>query len=135
MRVQSFKRYDSTFREEALALLQRSDRSLLAVAADLGIPANTLRYWYNADMAKKGKRPTGRPEKAPVPRDETPEQRIARLERENAALRKKVDELEMDRAILKKAAALKDPHESSLACQLSGYRKLEGPSAAARLGV
>lgn len=37
--------------------------------------------------------------------EETPEQRVARLERENAALRRENDTLRMDREILKKAAA------------------------------
>jgi transposase-like protein len=36
---------------------------------------------------------------------ETLEEKVARLERENAELRKQRDSLEMDRAILKKAAA------------------------------
>ena len=103
MRVGNQKRYDETFREEALALLKRSDRTLNAVAADLGLNANTLRYWYKADMAKKGKKPAGASPKPPA--SESVDDRLARLERENAALKKKVDELEMDRAILKKAAA------------------------------
>ena len=44
-----------------------------------------------------------RPESAPA--DETAEQRAERLERDNAKLRKQVEQLEMDKAILKKAAA------------------------------
>jgi transposase len=40
-----------------------------------------------------------------VPGGETPEDRVHRLERENAKLRKQVERLEEDRAILKKAAA------------------------------
>jgi len=103
MRVGNQKRYDETFREEALVLLKRSDRTLNAVAADLGLHANTLRYWYKADVAKKGKKPAGAPAKPPA--SESVDDRLARLERENAALKRKVDELEMDRAILKKAAA------------------------------
>ena len=45
--------------------------------------------------------------------DETPEEKIARLEKEVASLRKKNDQLEMDRAILKKAAALTYPREAA----------------------
>ena len=56
MRVLTKKRYDAVFREEALALLQRSDRSIYAVAMDLGVPDATLRGWYNADVAKKQKK-------------------------------------------------------------------------------
>ena len=103
MRVQKQKRHDDTFREEALVLLKRSDRTLNGVAEDLGIPASTLRYWYNADMGKKGKKPGGAPSKPSG--SENVDEKLARLERENIALKKKVDELEMDRAILKKAAA------------------------------
>jgi transposase len=108
MRVQVHQRYDETFKQEALELLERSDRSLHGVAIDLGIEPSTLRSWYKkAEMAKKGKK-RGRPHKAlPVrdPASETQDDKVVRLERENAALRKQVDSLEMDRAILKKAAA------------------------------
>jgi transposase len=108
MRVHTRSRYDETFKQEALVLLERSDRTLHAVAVDLGVEPSTLRYWYKrAEMAKKGKK-AGPPRKALPTRDpasETPEEKIARLERENASLRKKNAELEMDRAILKKAAA------------------------------
>ncbi len=40
-----------------------------------------------------------------APTTETAEEKIARLERENARLQKKLDEVELDRAILKKAMA------------------------------
>src|SRR5262245_40624718 len=105
MRVRSSRQYDATFRLDAVELLLKSNRTLKEVARDLGIPATTLTYWYKAEMAKRGKKP--RPARTPVrdPAEETAEEKIARLERENAALRKAVEQLEMDRAILKKAAA------------------------------
>ena len=108
MRAYSHRRYDETFKQEALELLERSDRSLGQVALDLGVEPTTLRYWYKkAEMAKKGKRSGPRVKALPVadPASETPETKLARLERENQTLRKKLAELEMDRAILKKAAA------------------------------
>jgi transposase len=107
MRVQTHRSYDDSFRADAIALLERSGRSLNAVAEDLGISYSTLRYWYKADMAKKGRKSSRQAAKVPVvdPLKETAEQKLARLERENAALRKRNEELEMDRAILKKAAA------------------------------
>jgi transposase len=108
MRVQTQRRYDEAFKDDAVALLRRSDRTIGAVARDLGIPPSTLEYWYNADMAKKRKKQPPRLGKAlPVrePTAEHPEDRIARLEREVAELRKENDSLKMDRAILKKAAA------------------------------
>jgi transposase len=42
---------------------------------------------------------------AVAPAGETAEQKLARLERENTALRKEVESLRTDREILKKAAA------------------------------
>jgi len=109
MRVQNrrpHRTYDEIFKEDALALLRRSDRSTKAVAESLNIPIATLRYWYKADMTKKGRKPkvtTKAPDRDRT--DETPEEKIARLEKENASLRKKNEQLETDRAILKKAAA------------------------------
>jgi transposase len=106
MRVITQKRYDESFREGALALLERSDRTMNGLAADLGVPVATLRYWYKAKMAKKKVQARSAEKRSRrEPDAETPEQKIARLEAENSVLRKKNDELEMDRAILKKAAA------------------------------
>jgi len=108
MRVTNRRTYDRSFREDALALLKRSGRPLERVADDLGIPWSTLRYWYDASMAKKPKKRERRPSpRLPVgdPAAEAPDEKLARLERENAALRKENDALKLDRAILKKAAA------------------------------
>jgi transposase len=107
MRVSVKNQYDEAFREEALALLERSARSLPQVAADLGIGPSTLRYWYNSAVAKKGKKRPAR-ERVPMvedPSKETAEAKVARLERENERLRKENEELKGDREILKKAAA------------------------------
>ena len=108
MRVSRSRRnYDLSFREDALALVRRSDRPIDVVAHDLGIPSSTLRYWYDAEMAKKQKKGGQRAPKLPVgdPAAESPEERLARLEKENVALRKENESLRLDRAILKKAAA------------------------------
>jgi len=98
--------YSEEFRQDALRLLDRSDRSFTQVSADLGVSYWTLRNWYNArgmgKRSKKGKSPKAAA--APV-EGETPQEKIARLEREVAQLRKEKESLEMDRAILKKAAA------------------------------
>ena len=53
---------------------------------------------------KKIKRPQKGGDSA-APADETPEDKVQRLERENAKLLRRVERLEEDRAILKKAAA------------------------------
>jgi transposase len=103
-------RYSEQFQADAVALLVKSERTIAQVAEDLGISHQSLRNWYNASpMGKRKKRPVKvvAAEKAleQASSAETPEQRIAWLERELAAVRKRNAELEEDRAILKKAAA------------------------------
>ena len=56
-------------------------------------------------MGKRSKKHSTSKAAAAPSGSETLEEKVARLERENAQLRKKNDDLEMDRAILKKAAA------------------------------
>jgi transposase len=104
MRVRQQRRYSEEFKAEALALMDRDDRSFRTLSEDLGVNHETLRYWYKQrEMAKKTK--GAKPRLPPAPAQETAEQRIARLERENKRLLKQVEQLEMDREILKKAAA------------------------------
>jgi transposase len=108
MRVPKVRRfYDLSFQEDAVALLERTDRPIRGVARDLGVPYMTLHGWYKRAMAKKGKRSSVQDMALPIknPSAEAPEEKIARLEREVAVLRKENDSLKVDRAILKKAAA------------------------------
>jgi transposase len=99
------KQYNDDFRSDAVRLVRRGDRTLKQVAEDLGMNHWTLRGWYKrSDMAKRSKNKS-KAVAAAAPADETAEQRVARLERENAALKKRIETLEMDREILKKAAA------------------------------
>ena len=93
------------FVQDAIALVDSSDRSFREIAQGLGVSVWTLRYWYNEHVAKTKKPARRREVPAIITESETPEGKIARLERENAALRKQIDNLETDRAILKKAAA------------------------------
>ena len=103
------KKYDLAFREEAVALLERTDRSIREVAKDLGLPQSTLYVWYNTAMAKKRKSPAPQSKSSSAGmaslEPQNDRERIAQLERELERLRKKNEQLEMDRAILKKAAA------------------------------
>lgn len=104
------KKYDLSFRADAVALLDRTDRSIREVAADLGLPQSTLFNWYKRAVAKRtGKLPSSKttPSSGEMAKSDpqTDKERIAQLERELEALRKKNEQLEMDRAILKKAAA------------------------------
>jgi transposase len=108
MRVTQVRRsYDPSFQQDAVALLQRTDRPIHGVARDLGVPFTTLYGWYKRAMAKKGKRSSLQDKALPIsdPSAEAPEEKIARLEREVTELRKENDSLKLDRAILKKAAA------------------------------
>ncbi len=84
-------RWPEEFREEALLvyLSRRHEMSIPAVARELGVPYNTLRRWIKEhdDRALKG---------APDSPDPA---------RENARLRRRVNVLEEENEILKKAAA------------------------------
>jgi transposase-like protein len=108
VRQQKYRTYPPEFRAEAVALMRRRDCTYSELSKELGVNQHTLRGWYIADeMARaKGKRPKNTlTPKGEAPPGETPEERVERLERENAKLRKQVERLEEDRAILKKAAA------------------------------
>jgi len=98
------KTFNAAFRRDAIALLNRTDRPIRALARDLGISPSTLDGWYRSEMAKKKKTAVKGAPRVDT-ESETVEEKNARLERENAALKRKVDDLERDRAILKKAAA------------------------------
>lgn len=102
MRVRIKKRYDEAFKARSVELLEASDRTLGAVARQLGVDSATLRYWYDQEMARRRAR-----NQSPVsaPPTETLEERVARLERENSTLRKENEQLRVDQDILKKAAA------------------------------
>ncbi|MFI1488817.1 IS3 family transposase [Streptomyces sp. NPDC020747] len=89
------KHYPPEFKADAVALYRsRPGATIRQVAADLGVNPETLRNWVRAAGAN---RPRGR-------RAEIPAEPPTPLEAENAALRKKVRELEEEREILRKAA-------------------------------
>ena len=94
--------FTKEFKSDALKLIQRGDRSISQIARDLGINHWTLRNWCKSDpVLRKAKASAA----TSPPAKETPEQRMARLERENERLRKENESLRVDREILKKAAA------------------------------
>jgi transposase len=108
MRV--FPRYTEQFKIDAVELLKSSNKSYRKVADDLGVSDESLRNWYKRfEMAKRRKRSAEvvAAEKAldRIVANEPVEQQLARLHRENEALRRENDELKTDREILKKAAA------------------------------
>ena len=108
VRKQKYRSYPPEFRAEAVALMRRRDCSYREMSEQIGVNQHTLRHWYMAEVMgkKKGKssKGAGSPQSHGAA-DETPEQKAQRLEKENAKLRKRLERLEEDRAILKKAAA------------------------------
>lgn len=87
------KHYPPEFRAEAVALYRsRPGVTIKSVADDLGINHETLRNWIRLDDTQR----TG----APAARASAP----SSPEGENAALRRRIRELEEERDILRKAA-------------------------------
>ena len=83
------------FKAEAVRLCKVGDRTVRQVAKDLDLTETALRDWVKRADVDAGKGPPGA-----LTTDERDELR---------ELRKRVKRLEMEREILKKAAALRDP--------------------------
>ena len=90
--------YTSEFKREAVKLVQTSDKPLTVIANELGIKANTLYTWMQRAM----KNP---PVTKKLSANNTPTHRYQELEQENRSLRKELKRAQMERDILKKAAA------------------------------
>ncbi|WP_405433550.1 transposase [Micromonospora sp. NBC_00617] len=87
-------KYPEQFRRDAVELVRSSGRSLREVGQELGVNHETLRNWVNAaKTAEAGGRGRG---EVPVSADEREELR---------RLRKQVAELQVEKEILRKAAA------------------------------
>jgi transposase-like protein len=97
--------YTAEFKADAVELLRTTERTLVQVAKDLGVSYWSLREWYKKAEMAKNQKPGTTARRPRAPAEETPEQRLLRLEREVALLRKENESLKMDREILKKAAA------------------------------
>lgn len=85
-------RYPSEFKEEAVRLVNSSERSIAEVARSLGMSSRTLWYWVSED--RKAKKRDADP--SALSADEASE--LKRLRKENAQQRE-------DMEILRKAAA------------------------------
>jgi|SRR5579883_1667363 len=83
--------YPEAFRADAVALVKRTGKPITAVAADLGVSGESLRKWVQQAKIDAGEGPPGA-----LTTDEREE--LRRLRRENKTL-------QMEREILKKAAA------------------------------
>jgi transposase-like protein len=83
--------YPESFRADAVAFVRRSDKGIAAVAADLGVSGESLRKWVQRAKVDAGEGPPGA-----LTTEEREE--LRRLRRENKTL-------QMEREILRKAAA------------------------------
>jgi len=82
-------RYSPEFRERSVRVARESDRSIAAVAHDLGIHPETLRLWVRRDEANDGTRT----------------EQLSTAEREElAALRRECKDLRRSNEILKAAS-------------------------------
>jgi transposase len=91
---QQRRQFSPEFRADAVALVRSSGRPVAAIARELGIGESNLSYWLKKDAEGRTTADPGRFEA------ETAEARG------NAALRRRVAELEVEREILKRATAL-----------------------------
>jgi transposase len=88
------RRYDATFKKEAVSLALSSEKSVAQIADDLGVLERQLYRWIKLSEKQ------GRSEAFP-----STGRRNAANE-ENARLRKEIADLRLERDILKKAVAI-----------------------------
>jgi transposase len=111
------KNYSDEFRRQAVDLYESTPGATVrSIAEDLGIERGTLRHWLGLYGTGKKTAADGSPttsplrpqRQGPVPSqarpDETPEQRIARLEARVAELEANEKKLTTEREILRSAA-------------------------------
>jgi transposase len=90
---QQRRQFSPEFKADAVALVRSSGRPIAAIAQELGIGEPDLSYWLKKDRQSRTTADPGRFE------SESAEAR------ENAVLRRRVAELEVEREILKRATA------------------------------
>jgi transposase len=90
---QQRRQFSPEFKADAVALVRSSGRTIAAIAHELGIGESNLSYWLKKDEESRAVADPGRfgAESAEA--------------RENAALRRRVAELEVEREILRRATA------------------------------
>lgn len=110
MRPKRYAKYTPEFRACVTELLlNRNGRTLRDIAASLGLQVSTARTWYINAVRPKQKPKRESPPKPPTDADEAAkaalEEHVKALEAENRKLQREVENLRVDREILKKAAA------------------------------
>jgi transposase len=98
-------RYTDEFRSDAVAAMLSGKRTPPQLARDLGVSVTSLRNWYYARPMAKKKPPKGARPVATSAAAASPDDEVRQLKRDLAAASKRIEELEQDREILKKAAA------------------------------
>ncbi len=93
MTKQTRRKYTCEFKEEAVRLATRGDKSMAQVARDLGISYNVLQNWKRHLLDDPNSAFPGNGKRKPV-------------EEENYLLRKQLADVEEERDILKKALAI-----------------------------
>ncbi len=95
MSVQQRRKYDSDFKRNAVQLSEEPDRTVAAVAENLGIGTDILYRWRREQRSKEGLAFPGNGREALT----TQQQKIRDLE-------KRLKDTEMERDILKKAVGI-----------------------------
>ncbi len=88
----TYRKYDESFKREAVQLALHGDRTERSIASDLGINSNLLNRWKRIYLSKGS---TAFPGKG----------HLSELETENQRLRKELRDVTEEREILKKATA------------------------------
>lgn len=84
----NYRKHDDDFKKDSIALANSSDKSIKSIANDLGINANTLRYWIKNEEKIK----------------ETKNNIVETAEEKR--LRKELEDVKLERDILKKAVSI-----------------------------
>jgi transposase len=104
IRSMARKNYTDEFRRQAVDLYESTPGATLrGIADDLGISRGTLADWVKMFGTGSTTAPIAGPG-APPGRAETPAEKVARLEAENARLRTDMAKIETERSILRQAA-------------------------------
>jgi transposase len=90
---QQRRQFSPEFKADAVALVRSTGRPIAAIAHELGIGESNLSYWLKKDAEGRA---AADPARFAAESAES---------RENAALRRRVAELEVEREILKRATA------------------------------